>query len=128
MDRDGLKVGDWWDLPANYGRSEEIANELLKTNPGRNDINDAMRHAIWQKMTVKETNTFTAWSAGVLHEIDNLLNGGKLDETLMDLNNNSEGRKAANDNREIDPNNLEVIDEDSDKNEYMRDRVDPNDE
>ncbi len=119
VDRNGQEVGDWWDFYANYQRSYEIGEELLGSHKGHNDINDAMRHSTWQMRTTLETNSFTAWSSGIAHEIENLLQGGSLDETLMDLNNNAEGRDAANENREINPDNLDILDENTkDKIEY----------
>ncbi len=103
----GLEVGDWWDVPANLQRSSEIAQELLQTHQGHNDLDDAMRHAEWMQRTAEETNEFTAELAGYGHELDNLINdNAPLDEILMDLNNNAEGRAAARENREINPNNL----------------------
>jgi len=96
VDRWGLKVGDWWDLVANYKRAQQIADEMHRNFAGNhNNLFDAMRHALWSKRTVEETNWFTAYTAGVGHEIDNLLHGGPWRETLMDLHNNSIGRNAA---------------------------------
>ena len=91
-----IRVGDWWDFSANYKKAQEIADEEHK-NFGRhhNDLFDGLRHAIWSKRTVEDTNWFTAYTAGVGHEIDNLLHGGPWRETLMDLHNNSIGRNAA---------------------------------
>ncbi len=104
----GLKVGDWWDLPANYKRAQEIATEEHKNFAGHhNDLGDAKRHATWSKRTAEETNVFTAWSAGVLHEIDNLINdNGPWRETLMDLHNNSIGREAASNSAPINQKDL----------------------
>ncbi|MDX9701456.1 MAG: RHS repeat-associated core domain-containing protein [Candidatus Auribacterota bacterium] len=46
IDEWGLEVGDWWDLPANFGRVHEIAREELQKRPTQhNDAGDAMRHA-----------------------------------------------------------------------------------
>ena len=97
VDPSGLAVGDWWDLPANYERAQEIAAEEHRNFAGHhNDLGDAMRHATWSNRTVEETNLFTAWSAGLAHEIDNLINDNSpWRETLMDLHNNQIGRDAA---------------------------------
>ncbi|MBI5196253.1 MAG: transglutaminase [Nitrospirae bacterium] len=104
----GLAVGDWWDLPANYGRAYEIHDQEMERFAGHhNDTGDAMRHAEWSRRTAEETNSFTAWSAGLGHEIDNWINDDQpWREGLMDLHNNSEGRNAARESRLVNPNNL----------------------
>jgi hypothetical protein len=103
----GLKVGDWWDLPANYGRAREIAREELQKRPTQhNDIGDAMRHAEWNRRMVEETNSFTAWTAGVGHEVEGLLQGQPLSEAMMDLHNNAVGRAAGSAGMPVDPNRL----------------------
>ncbi len=104
VDPSGLAVGDWWDLPANYGRAQKIGAEEKRNFAGHhNDLGDAMRHATWSKRTVEETNLFTAWSAGLAHEIDNLINDhGPWRETLMDSHNNQIGRDAAVNSTQID--------------------------
>ncbi|VAX13117.1 hypothetical protein MNBD_GAMMA24-610, partial [hydrothermal vent metagenome] len=109
-DPSGLKVGDWWDLSANFGRTRAIAREeLLKRPTQHNDFGDAMRHAEWNRRTVEETNVFTAWVAGVGHELDNLVNGGPWRESMMDIHNNAEGRSAGLDRRPVNPSNLRTI-------------------
>ena len=110
IDPFGLAVGDWWDLPANFGRAEEIAREELQKRPTQhNDIGDATRHAEWNQRMVQETNSFTAWVAGVGHEIDNLLHGGPWNETMMDIHNNAEGRVAGQQGSPVNPSNLQTI-------------------
>ncbi len=108
IDPSGLAVGDWWDLSANYGRAYEIYKQEMKRFTGHhNDAGDAMRHAEWSRRTAEETNSFTAWSAGVAHEIDNWINNDQpWREGLMDLHNNLEGRNAAQEGRPVNPNNL----------------------
>jgi RHS repeat-associated protein len=91
----GLAVGDWWDLRANFKRSYDIGKEELLKHIGRNDLDDAQRHAEWQRRTACETNQFTAWASGLEHEIVNLLEGYPLMESMMDLHNNAVGREAA---------------------------------
>ena len=107
----GLAVGDWWDLPANFGRAREIAREeLQKRSVQHNDIGDAMRHAEWNRRMVEEINTFTAWVAGTGHEIDNLLRGGigTWNESMMDLYNNTVGRAAGREKRPVNHNELQT--------------------
>jgi RHS repeat-associated protein len=107
IDSWGLAVGDWWDLPSNLERAQQIAREERTNRPvSHNDIGDAMRHAEWMRRTTEETNSFTAWLAGTGHEIDNLLRGQPLNETLMDLHNNAVGREAGRNKSPVDPNNL----------------------
>jgi len=105
-DRLGLAVGDWWDLPANFSRSREIARDELRRHHGHNDAYDAMRHAEWQCRTAAETNQFTAWISGLGHELDNLIHGGDWNESIMDLHNNAVGRQAAEEQRPILPGDL----------------------
>ncbi|HET6974814.1 MAG TPA: RHS repeat-associated core domain-containing protein [Pyrinomonadaceae bacterium] len=106
----GLARGDWWDprtyLP-DYDRAGQIANEELINHPGHNDAGDAMRHAEWSRRMRCEIGPFTAWSSGVGHEIDNLFEGAPLEEIIMDLHNNAEGRRAGGQSRPVDPNNLQ---------------------
>jgi len=110
FDPSGLAVGDWWDLPANVGRAREIADEEInKRRRQHNDIGDAMRHAEWNRRMVEETNTFTAWIAGVGHEVDNLIkDDSPWGESMMDLHNNAEGRAAGQQGRQVDINNLQT--------------------
>ena len=106
-DPTGLAVGDWWDLPANFGRARQIANEELANRPSsHNDIGDAMRHSEWMSKTTQETNSFTAWVAGTGHEIEGTLKGQPWNEMFMDLHNNSVGRDAGINNSPIDPSKL----------------------
>jgi uncharacterized protein RhaS with RHS repeats len=103
----GLAVGDWWDLPANLERSEQIAREELSNRPrSHNDLGDAMRHAEWMSRTTAETNYFTAWIAGTGHEIEGTLKGQPWNEMLMDLHNNSVGRNAGRNKSAVDPRKL----------------------
>jgi len=107
LDPYGLKVGDWWDFPANIDRAREIAAEELAKRPsGHNNAEDAMRHAEWSRRMAEETNQFTACAVGFEHEIEGWLKGQDWAEGLMDIHNNSEGRKADSENRPVDPNKL----------------------
>lgn len=107
VDPTGLAVGDWWDLPANFGRARQIANEELANRPvSHNDMGDAMRHSEWMSKTTQETNSFTAWVAGTGHEIEGTLKGQPWNEMFMDLHNNSVGRDAGINNSPIDPSKL----------------------
>lgn len=101
IDPSGLAVGDWWDLPANYGRAREIANEEYANWAGHhNDAGDAMRHYEWSRRTTAETNSFTSFTAGWAHEIEYFFRRGAmpasqyLRESQMDVNNNALGRNA----------------------------------
>jgi hypothetical protein len=83
IDPRGLAVGDWWDIPANLERSQQIAREELPNRPNPyNDMGDAMRHAEWMRRTTEEANSFTAWLAGTVHEIEGMLNGQPWNEML----------------------------------------------
>ena len=106
----GLEVGDWWDFSANRRRAHEIEKEELKKHRGRNDCSDAKRHADWSRRTAKELGGLYANLFGFAHELQNLLEGDHgLNEAQMDLHNNAEGRKAAKQNRQIDPKKLKTI-------------------
>jgi RHS repeat-associated protein len=111
----GLKTGDWWDFPANYQRADEIAKEELAKRPrAHNNAEDARRHAEWSRRVQDETNTFTAWSAGVGHELVNIVrDGSPINEVIMDLHNNAEGRTAARQERNIDPGRLMISPDDA---------------
>lgn len=105
----GLEVGDWWDIKANVQRAREIAQEELANRPtGHNNAEDAMRHAEWQRRTAEETNAFTAWAAGLQHEIEGLLDGQPWAEAIMDLYNNAVGREAAAEGVPVDPDKLQA--------------------
>ncbi|CAN5495627.1 hypothetical protein BH10BDE1_BH10BDE1_23640 [soil metagenome] len=113
VDPSGLKLGDWWDLPANYGRSREIANEEYQRWGGHhNDMGDAKRHFEWSRRTTRETNTFTAFTAGWGHEIEFFFRRGNMPanqymrESSMDINNNSLGRDYGRRGEAMCPGNL----------------------
>jgi len=106
-DPTGLAVGDWWDLPANFDRAEEIGREeLARRANAHNNIGDAMRHAEWMRRTTQETNLFTAWAAGTGHEVEGLWRGQPISEAMMDLHNNAVGRNAGSNSMSVDPSNL----------------------
>jgi hypothetical protein len=105
----GLARGDWWDVRTylpDYGRARQIALEELQKHRGHNDADDAARHAEWSYRMYQEIGPFTAWSAGIGHELDDMIHGQPWSEFRMDLHNNREGRRAADENRAINPNNL----------------------
>ena len=52
---------------------------------------DAERHARWAYRTAKEVGPRWATIFGVGHELDNLVHGGPVRETVMDLHNNGVG-------------------------------------
>jgi RHS repeat-associated protein len=106
-DPSGLRVGDWWDLPANLGRAYDIGmDELRKDSSSHNNLGDAVRHSEWMRRTTLETNSVTAWLAGVGHEIEGVWYGQSWQETVMDLHNNRIGRRAGISNTAIDQRQL----------------------
>ncbi|MBN1493422.1 MAG: RHS repeat-associated core domain-containing protein, partial [Candidatus Omnitrophica bacterium] len=86
--------------------AREIARRLLKEFNTHNDIGDALRHAEWSRQMAAEINQLTAYVVGVGHEIENMIQGQPINEMRMDLHNNAEGRRAAQENRSIDVDNL----------------------
>jgi hypothetical protein len=103
----GLAAGDWWDIPANLQRAQQIANQEVANRPSsHNDMGDAMRHSEWMRRTTQETNSFTAWLAGTGHEIEGTLKGQPLSEMMMDLHNNGVGRDAGLSNSSINQGSL----------------------
>jgi RHS repeat-associated protein len=127
VDDVGLKAGDWWDIPSNFKRARDIGLEELKKRPmNHNDSGDAMRHAEWNRRMVEEINSFTAWTVGIGHEIEGLLQNQPWEEAMMDLHNNAEGRKAGNENRSVDSNDLITsLKETSKYNPYSKKRARP---
>lgn len=108
LDVSGFRVGDWWDLPANFDRARQIANEELAKRPsGHNNAEDAMRHAEWSRRMVEEINDFTAWVAGTGHELDGVFRGQPWGEAFMDLHNNAVGREAGRNRSPVNPNDLQ---------------------
>ncbi len=93
-----------------FGRAGEIGQEVLDTSPGHNNMGDAKRHAVWSQRMYQEINPVTSYTAGYLYELKNLLTRQPLNETLMDLHNNSVGRAAAASGTMIDHSHLIVID------------------
>lgn len=77
--------------------------------PGHNNIGDANRHAEWSRRMYQEINPVTSYTAGYLYELENLVRGQTINETLMDLHNNAIGRTAAASNTRIDQSQLMVI-------------------
>ncbi|MFA7345978.1 MAG: RHS repeat-associated core domain-containing protein, partial [Terrimicrobiaceae bacterium] len=102
----GLSPSDWWDIPAKIGRAQEIANDELAKHHGHNDCDDANRHAEWSKRMADELGGWFSDLVGTGHELEGLLNGAPFDETVMDLNNNKEGRNSSREGRDINQNNL----------------------
>ena len=108
VDPSGLEVGDWWDIISNVRWAQLIGQELGKQIPGHNDINDAMRHAEWNRRMAEETNTFTAYMVASLFELDNLIHREPLNQFIMDLHNNMKGREAKG--GKVDPRSLITLD------------------
>jgi hypothetical protein len=80
------------------------AEELARRPGGHNDLEDAQRHAEWQRRVTHEVNETTAGWAGYGHELENLLEGSPWHEILMDLHNNRIGREAGRTGGPIDRN------------------------
>jgi hypothetical protein len=97
----------WWDLPAKYRISNRLADELKDAHPGRNDHDDALRHAEWSGGMTQKVGPIWSAAAGMAHEIAGLAGGHPLSESMMDLKNNSEGIQAARQRRPINPANLQ---------------------
>jgi len=101
----GLASGDWWN-PISYfpdlDGARRIADEVLREAAGtglpgaHNGPQDAWRHARWNQRMAEELGWLTAVVAGYGHELQDLFRGQPLDELLMDLHNNREGRGIAN--------------------------------
>ena len=107
---DRRQSGSWWNFPANFQKAIDIGKEESRKRPGsHNDLGDAMRHAEWMRRTRQQTNGFTAWLAGTGYEINNLLDGNPLNETVMDLHNNAEGRAAGAEDRPVNPAHLRTL-------------------
>jgi hypothetical protein len=122
----------WWNIPAKDAAAHQIADEELHEYPGRNDIGDAMRHARWSQRMATEIDPVSAKLAGAEHEIVNLAQAAgavagrhlmrraavpveitsmpqAVAESIMDLHNNAEGRRAAEEGRPIDPSRLTIL-------------------
>jgi hypothetical protein len=91
----------------NLHRAYDIAQEeLLKWSGHHNDVGDAMRHAEWSNRMSTEVGVSTALVVGVGHELDGMIHGQPAAEFYMDMNNNREGRHAAEEQRPINTANL----------------------
>lgn len=112
IDPYGLARGDRWDprtyLP-DYDRARRIGEEVRRTETGHNDASDARRHSEWNRRMYEEIGPFTAWSAGLAYELEGTCRRGQpIDEFMMDLHNNREGRDAAREGRAVDPKRLRI--------------------
>lgn len=97
----------WWNLPAKYEVSNAIADKLKKAHPGRNNHDDAMRHAEWSGQMTDKVGPIWSAAAGLAHEVAGLAGLHPLSESVMDMKNNSEGIQAALAGRPIDPRRLQ---------------------
>jgi hypothetical protein len=97
----------WWDLVAKYRVSNQLADELKKAHRGRNDHDDALRHAEWSEGMTQKVGPLWSGAAGIAHEIAGLAALHPLSESVMDIKNNSEGIQAALQRRPIDAANLQ---------------------
>jgi RHS repeat-associated protein len=103
----------WNSQLPDYTKARAISDEELANHLGHNDLDDAIRHADWSRRMEVEIGPFTAWSSGVGHEIEGIFNrpkgmtiGQYLNESLMDLHNNSVGRNAGASGAPIDNSQL----------------------
>jgi hypothetical protein len=113
------RAGRWWDFPAKRQFAEQVneeerarARQAAKAagddNP-RNDRFDAERHARASHRLTQATGPLFAHAAGTWHEIRNVaVDKHPLSETMMDLRNNAEGRRAALAMRPIDRTRLQT--------------------
>jgi len=96
----------------NYQRARAMGNEVSGQHKGLNNLQDAMRHAEWNRRMANEIGPFTAWSMGVGNEIAgmgrSIMKGEPIDwaAVKMDLHNNAAGREAAAQGRPVDINKL----------------------
>lgn len=98
-----------WDLPGKVRRGREIGDEVRRRHAGHhNDAEDAQRHAEWSKQMADELGPGFATFAGGEHEIENLMGGGPISESVMDMTNNLEGIGASRQGRAIDPARLQT--------------------
>ncbi len=109
-------------------KARSVAAQQSVKFPGVDDANDAMRHATTSKILTEELITGEA-GAKVLGDLKEMQGqhsenpaGEKNSPTQkkMDLNNNAEGRNAASEGREINPENLVVIETDESGTEQIK--------
>lgn len=123
----------WWDLPAKYQWTGQIANEELERYPPHiftDDAGDAMRHAEWQRRSAEVAGPAVPYLVGLAHEADALAfnaleksrtrsapvaggtppptTGEIMDRVRMDLHNNAEGLRAARERRRVDVSKLQT--------------------
>src|SRR4051812_649242 len=61
-----------WNLVAKYRVSNDLATELKKAHQGRNNHDDALRHAEWSKGMTEKVGPIWSAAAGAAHEVAGL--------------------------------------------------------
>ena len=118
----GLALGlspakQWWNLPAKFDAVQPIRLQEEMIHPGRNNHDDAMRHAEWSRRMAEEFDPGFSQVVGIGHEITGMFphrdpdSGGRapgqgLSEARMDMINNTEGIRSWQEGRPIDPSKL----------------------
>lgn len=114
----GLALGlppamQWWNLPAKFDAVQPIRLQEEMIHPGRNNHDDAMRHAERSRRMAEEIDPGFSRAVGIGHEITGMfphrdpaakgwLPGQRLSEARMDMINNTEGIKSWQEGRPID--------------------------
>lgn len=118
----GLALGlppakQWWNLQAKLDAVQPIRLQEEMIHRGRNDHDDAMRHAEWSRRMAEEIDPVTSQLVGIGHELEGsfahrptwLFKGTAqpASEAMMDMRNNAEGIRSFREGRPIDPRRLQ---------------------
>lgn len=111
---------DSWSFKLSEAR-KIAGEELAKWGTHHNDLGDASRHSEWSYRMTTEIDAPTAFVVGVGHELQGMSQGQPAGEFWMDMNNNKEGRQAAEQHRTINEANLVTSAENAktNKQQYM---------
>ena len=118
----GLALGlppakQWWNLPAKFDAELAIRSQEELVHQGRNNHDDAMRHAEWSRRMAEEIDPGFSRIVGIGHEFTGMfphddpdtkrgLSGQRLSEARMDMISNAEGIRSWQEGRPIDPKRL----------------------
>ncbi len=115
IDPKGLSQQKDGPLGGMYGNQRsyyQIILDIAETNgaifEGYNDASDAFRHAYTSREIAEQIGPTTSFFLGASHEVQNILEGNRVNESIMDMKNNIEGIRSSIDNRLIDNNNLQT--------------------
>lgn len=87
--------------------SANPARPVVTRSRGRRMIKDQPRRT---EQAEDSYDVFCVTSvAGTGHELEGLLQGQRLNEALMDLHNNGQGRRAGSEGKPVNPNSLQTI-------------------